>query len=62
MEWTGVETGDRQPEGRTMLARGGLMLPGRIHKRFGKNTVHAMGLKELAGVWHAKKREYLIQK
>lgn len=30
--------------------------------KFGKNTVHAMGLKELAGVWHAKKREYLIQK
>lgn len=32
VEWTGVETSDRQPEGRTMQARGGLTLPGRIHE------------------------------
>lgn len=42
--------------------REGLMLPGRVHKRFGKNTVHETGLKEWTGVWCAKKREQSEQK
>lgn len=34
---------------------GDLMLLGRVHKRFGKNTVYDMGLEKLLGVCYAKK-------
>lgn len=39
----------------------GLTLPARVYKRFTKNTACEMGLKGLAKVCHAKKREYSKQ-